>query len=97
MAWHLRNGRILSSQEAAKEDEGTARFVIGAVLALLCGGAAWFLMGGMWDGPLKKVVLLGVTGTAFWVGSRFARPLLLGARWLLLIGLGLGTIAWIFK
>ncbi|SBV35354.1 hypothetical protein STPYR_10284 [uncultured Stenotrophomonas sp.] len=49
------------------------------------------------EGPFKKVVLLGVTGGAFWVGSRFTRPILLGARWLFLIGLGLGTIIWILK
>lgn len=97
MAWHWRNGRLLSSREAAAEDEGLARSVIGVLLALICGVVAWVLMGGMWDGPFKKVILLTVCAGAFLLGSRFARSLLLGLRWLLVIGFGLATVVWFFE
>ncbi|MGB3393702.1 MAG: hypothetical protein WA956_02560 [Stenotrophomonas sp.] len=97
MTWHWRNGRLLSPQEASAEDEGLARSIIGALLALVCGVAAWFLMGGMWDGPLKKVILLTACIGAFWLGSRFTRPLLRGLRWLFVIGLGLAAVVWFFK
>lgn len=97
MAWHLRNGRILSSQEAAAEDEGVARFVIGAVLALACGGVTWFLTGNMWDGAFKKAIIAGVAAGAFWIGSRFARSIVLGLGWVFFIGSGVALIAWIFQ
>lgn len=96
MAWHIRDGRILSPDEAAKEDEESLAGWAGIILGCLAWGVSYYILGGF-DTPFKRIAVVTAVAVALFVGSKFADWFWGAVAFLILGGLAFWFASWLFS